>query len=131
MGEPATRPVRLQLSRQSGFNLLAASRTRNGLAAVNVARPTKFGNPFIIDRAIESGYAKPETAQRFCVDCFEDWLSPSDRHWQGAKSGATRKAILDGLPTLRGKNLACWCAAGAPCHADVLLELANAPEPSP
>lgn len=26
---------------------------------------------------------------------------------------------------LRGKNLACWCAAGQPCHADVLLELAN------
>lgn len=26
---------------------------------------------------------------------------------------------------LRGKNLACWCKDG-PCHADVLLELANA-----
>lgn len=26
---------------------------------------------------------------------------------------------------LRGKNLACWCRAGAPCHADVLLEIAN------
>lgn len=26
---------------------------------------------------------------------------------------------------LRGKNLACWCALDAPCHADVLLELAN------
>lgn len=28
---------------------------------------------------------------------------------------------------LRGKNLACWCAIGLACHADVLLELANAP----
>ena len=26
---------------------------------------------------------------------------------------------------LRGKNLACWCALDAPCHADVLLEIAN------
>jgi hypothetical protein len=26
---------------------------------------------------------------------------------------------------LRGKNLACWCKLGDPCHADVLLELAN------
>jgi hypothetical protein len=26
---------------------------------------------------------------------------------------------------LRGKNLACWCKPGEPCHADVLLELAN------
>ena len=27
---------------------------------------------------------------------------------------------------LRGKDLACWCPLDAPCHADVLLELANA-----
>lgn len=26
---------------------------------------------------------------------------------------------------LRGKNLACWCALDQPCHADVLLDLAN------
>ena len=26
---------------------------------------------------------------------------------------------------LAGKNLACWCKEGDPCHADVLLELAN------
>jgi hypothetical protein len=27
---------------------------------------------------------------------------------------------------LGGKNLACWCPIDQPCHADVLLELANA-----
>lgn len=27
---------------------------------------------------------------------------------------------------LRGHDLACWCPLGQPCHADVLLELANA-----
>ncbi|MGO8055976.1 DUF4326 domain-containing protein, partial [Rhizobium leguminosarum] len=26
---------------------------------------------------------------------------------------------------LRGKNLACWCPLDQPCHADVLLEIAN------
>jgi hypothetical protein len=26
---------------------------------------------------------------------------------------------------LRGHNLACWCRPGTPCHADVLIELAN------
>ncbi|HEX5183627.1 MAG TPA: DUF4326 domain-containing protein [Allosphingosinicella sp.] len=31
------------------------------------------------------------------------------------------------MPELRGKNLACWCRLDAPCHADVLLELANRP----
>jgi hypothetical protein len=37
--------------------------------------------------------------------------------------GFTRAALEE----LRGKNLACWCKPGAPCHADVLLELANRP----
>lgn len=27
---------------------------------------------------------------------------------------------------LRGRDLACWCPLGQPCHADVLLEVANA-----
>lgn len=31
----------------------------------------------------------------------------------------------DELTKLRGKNLACWCKSDAPCHADVLLEIAN------
>lgn len=31
---------------------------------------------------------------------------------------------------LRGKNLACWCRS-SPCHADVLLEVANAAVESP
>jgi hypothetical protein len=29
------------------------------------------------------------------------------------------------LAALRGKDLACWCPLDQPCHADVLLELAN------
>ena len=35
-------------------------------------------------------------------------------------------ALADHLHELRGKNLACWCPLDQPCHADVLLELANA-----
>lgn len=34
----------------------------------------------------------------------------------------------DKLESLRGKNLACWCPLDQPCHADVLLELANSTE---
>ena len=29
------------------------------------------------------------------------------------------------LAPLHGKDLACWCRLDQPCHADVLLELAN------
>jgi hypothetical protein len=34
------------------------------------------------------------------------------------------------LPELRGKNLMCCCTLDKPCHAGVLLELANAPDKS-
>ena len=39
-----------------------------------------------------------------------------------------RPTLDDIRSELRGKNLACWCPLDQPCHADVLLELANAPE---
>jgi hypothetical protein len=29
------------------------------------------------------------------------------------------------LSELRGKNLACYCPIGQPCHADLLVKLAN------
>jgi hypothetical protein len=36
--------------------------------------------------------------------------------------GGDREAFL---APLRGRDLACWCKLDQPCHADVLLELAN------
>jgi hypothetical protein len=48
------------------------------------------------------------TAIRIALSAFEHIIAPT----------------LD-LTELRGKNLACWCPLDQPCHADVLLELAN------
>lgn len=117
------RPVRLQLSRKAGFNLQAHSRAINGLDAVNVARPSKRGNPF--DWMI--------FGREGAVDYFERWLSdklsPQEREmlcfdlWDTEEIERTR--ILTSFDELRGKNLACFCKAGEPCHADVLLEIAN------
>jgi hypothetical protein len=92
-------PVRLRLSRRKGFDLQALSRATNGLPAVNVARPSRFGNPFM-EGAVElfRGYAR-----------------------------SIRADFPHAFDTLAGRNLACWCAPDAPCHADVLLDLANAP----
>lgn len=66
--------------------------------AVYVGRPTKWGNPF----------STADFTASDAVACFADEIAPR----------------LDLLP-LRGKDLACWCALDQPCHADVLLELAN------
>lgn len=40
------------------------------------------------------------------------------------------KAFLErqNLNELKGKDLACWCRPDSPCHADVLLVLANTPD---
>jgi hypothetical protein len=75
------------------------------------------------------------------VITFRDWLErdwiigPSlpdpyflkERGMTAIRASLThkRQVILNRLPELRGKNLACWCKPGSPCHADVLLDLAN------
>lgn len=33
------------------------------------------------------------------------------------------------ISELRGKDLCCWCPLDSPCHADVLIALANRPQP--
>lgn len=56
----------------------------------------------------------------------------ADEHIRGLGAGFAglyESPTLPGKPPvheLRGKNLACWCPLDQPCHADVLLELANA-----
>ncbi|MGW5652062.1 DUF4326 domain-containing protein [Streptomyces humi] len=39
-----------------------------------------------------------------------------------------RPELLELVADLRGRTLACWCAP-EPCHADVLAELADLPQP--
>jgi hypothetical protein len=70
--------------------------------AVYVGRPSKWGNPFVI--GVHGDRAK-------VIELYERRLLGD-------------QALLADLPELRGRNLACWCAP-SPCHADVLLRLAN------
>ena len=108
-------PVRLQLSRRKGFNLQALSRETNGLEAVNVARPSPWGNPYKVGDP--HPYALPDIQPMDAESCANLY----------ALEIATANLLCDGGATdeLRGKNLACWCRIGAPCHADRLLDLAN------
>lgn len=68
---------------------------------VSVTRPGKWGNPF-------SGAAAVD-----CVARYRKLLNTNDKMRDDAKR------------ELYGKNLACWCALDQPCHADVLLDIAN------
>lgn len=81
--------------------------------AVYVGRPSKWGNPFThLPRG--SAAAFRVSSRDEAVDAYRQWITQ-----QGGQY------LLADLDELRGKDLVCWCAP-ARCHADVLLELANA-----
>jgi hypothetical protein len=92
-------PERIQLRRTKGWRMPENT--------VSVARPSKWGNPFMIGRHADTA--------REVVTMFRDWMKAP---YQVKQPDPTE---------LRGKNLACWCKPDQPCHADVLLELANQP----
>jgi hypothetical protein len=90
---------------------------------VKVDRTTKFGNPFPAERHGRSGAVR-------MYELWMEWKLPvgayQDSHM--AMLMAQRRMVLDALPSLEGKNLACWCPLPAPgepdiCHAAVLLRL--------
>ena len=96
--------------------------------SVSVTRPGKWGNPFTVKDCREAGFKGDDNviASR-CVEAFKAWLTSSywRENWDGGESEKARAFILENIKTLRGKNLACFCKEGEPCHADVLLQMAN------
>jgi hypothetical protein len=85
-------------------NILNSRRVgrKPALGRVYVGRPSKWGNPFVVGR-----------------DGTRDEVIAKYRAWI-----AQQPALLAALGELRGKDLVCWCAPD-PCHAEVLIELAN------
>jgi Domain of unknown function (DUF4326) len=98
-------PQRIQRSRKKD------SQTPYG--TVYVGRPGKYGNPFKVGE-FNRDAGEIVTAKK-CLEYFEFYLT---RNYKGAE-------LDEFLAPLRGKNLSCWCPLNAPCHADVLLRLAN------
>ena len=81
---------------------------------VKVDRTTMLGNPFTVE----------QHGRRGAVRMYELWLD-WDAHM--AMLMSQRRLVLNALPTLQGKNLACWCPLPAPgqpdlCYAAVLLK---------
>lgn len=128
-------PKRIQRKRTKGWKAPEG--------AVYVGRPTNWGNPFYQ----WMGKGDDEIGAAYEARLFSEWLSGTltddvlfaklAGHKGGVSAilasskimrlGKQRAAIMAGLSALRGKTLMCWCPEGSPCHADVLLELANAP----
>lgn len=106
------RPIRIQLRRTKGWRMPENT--------VKVDRSTKLGNPFIVGQ---------HGTREECVRLYRLMLGGYICLSNGPDIKTQEMAIdvvKHNLPKLRGKNLACWCRDdGKPCHADVLLELAN------
>ncbi len=93
--------------------------------AVYVGRPTRFGNPFTVVDALADDPALTEAgARERCASLFELWLS-GEVSLTSPDLAERRAEILDRLGELAGRDLACWCPVGGPCHADVLIRIAN------
>jgi hypothetical protein len=114
-----TAPVRLRLSRAKGFNLQASSKALNGLPAINVSRPSGWGNPYIVGQ---------DGTRAECVHYFRCLFGGYYVLTCKTPVAAQREFVRHAAAfwgELRNRNLACWCPLGVECHADVLLEMAN------
>lgn len=126
-------PLRLQLSRKKWYSLQAHSLACNGLAAVNCARPSKWGNPYVVSAPDPFGpgwMSQARVVELYRLGIEQGYLTvpytrlTPEQRGDGMHSFGAHP-IDQVVHQLRGKNLACWCKPGEPCHADVLLELAN------
>ncbi len=123
MGEPK----RIQRKRSKGWRMPEG--------AVYVGRPSRWGNPFAVRQPffrdsplwpymVRAIYGigdfpalngmtpiRPYRAQSV-VDAYAWWLYE-------------QPALMLSLGDLAGKDLVCWCPLLDPCHADVLIYLAN------
>lgn len=138
MARTVNKPKRVQLRRTKGW--------RKPEGCIVVARPTRWGNPYPIgsvgvkyvgecvgagaghydpndvrgaDQSIPAPHDRLNAAQAVALyrDDLTDSLDDDDPYYDELRQALTE---------LRGHDLACWCPLdGSPCHADVLLELAN------
>jgi len=112
------KPKRIQRKRTKGWKMPPNT--------IYVGRPSKWGNPFDHFkwgrvRAVE--FFRLLTEDKLMMPLVpRAALSDANRH-------RNKFGVYFDRPTagtfLRGKNLACWCPLDQPCHADVLLEIAN------
>ena len=90
-------PIRIQRRRARGWRMPAHTKY--------VGRGSLYGNPYRVARSADEAVAR-----------YREWIEQT-REGRFVASCAARN--------LWGLDLACWCKLDQPCHADVLLEIAN------
>ena len=94
--------------------------------AVYVGRPTQWGNPWTVSDARSWGI-EPARWRQWLVTQFREEAKHlgllSDHNIRLHEGDSTYADHV--RRHLAGKDLVCWCPPGQPCHADVLLEIAN------
>ena len=91
---------------------------------VYVGRGSKWGNPFKVISKKTGGYEVRVGREIKLYGWRSYALEESIEQYKNFISNKTESGELHILE-LKGKNLACWCPLDQPCHADVLLEIAN------
>ena len=108
-----TTPKRIQRRRTAGWRMPEE--------AVYVGRPGKWGNPYCPCRRYECNWMAADSPAH-AVALYEEAIRLNDAgdrfHRECPTSAAIRAELV-------GKDLCCWCPEGQPCHADVLLRIAN------
>lgn len=125
-------PLRIQRRRLRGWRMPPNT--------IYVGRPTIWSNWFVELNGVVwlsdgrgegiAYIARPEgDAPYNPAALFMAWIDERTTIMLPAKHEALveqkRRTILARIEELRGNNLACWCPPDRPCHADVLLEIAN------
>lgn len=101
-------PKRLQRKRERGW--------RAPPSAVYVGRGSCYGNCFDWQLYMKNYGSTEREAKQWAKNAF-------DKVWS-AHAHDDYAPLLDAI---RGRDLMCWCGPDDPCHADILLKLANGP----
>ena len=102
-------PQRIQRRRTKGWRMPENT--------VYVGRPGKWGNPW-----------KPYSDAQGAVDLYRYAVTEQEVFLWKWEYGAL-PSLEELRAELAGKDLVCWCPLDHPCHADVLLEIANGDAP--
>jgi hypothetical protein len=118
-------PQRIQRKRTKGWKMPEG--------VVSVTRPGKWGNPFQVGQWAKIGSNFGGISAHYYLVGWVPPLDPNEPGWQYLETTEQAVAMFrhwmgitkPDVSELQGKDLACWCKSGEPCHADVLLEMAN------